>query len=265
MFDLYLGDCRDILVQLPNDSVDLTITSPPYDDLRAYGGCVWDWSVWKLAMRQIFRVTKKGGVVVWVVADATVKGSETGTSFRQALFAKEIGFNLHDTQLYVKQNPVPVSGDTRYYQAFEYMFIFSKGKPKTFIPKMVDRKYFDVYRKERRTSISRNRDGTRSHESTISLTGKVKATNIFIYKVGGGHSVEPGELHPACFPRDLVLDQILTWSVKGDTVLDPFMGSGTTGIVAINTERKFIGVEIDKTYFDYAGKKINAATKITNT
>ena len=131
-------DCVKGLKCLPNDCIDLTVTSPPYDDLRKYNGYSWDF---KATAKQLYRVTKQGGVVVWIVSDATIKGSETGTAFRQALYFKECGFNLHDTMIWQKTNPMPKVKTSRYFDVFEYMFIFSKGKPKTFNPIMVECKF----------------------------------------------------------------------------------------------------------------------------
>ena len=121
MIDLRQGDCLELLKDIPDGSVDLTVTSPPYDNLRTYNGNNDQWSadVWQKVIAELYRVTKDGGVVVWVVGDATIKGSETGTSFRQALYFKEIGFNLHDTMIYQKNNPMPYKHN-RYLPCFEY-------------------------------------------------------------------------------------------------------------------------------------------------
>ena len=94
------------MARMPDGFIDLTVTSPPYDNLRAYSGYSFDFEA---VAKELYRVTKQGGVVIWVVGDATIKGSETGTSFRQALFFKEIGFNLHDTMIYAKNSYVPLS------------------------------------------------------------------------------------------------------------------------------------------------------------
>ena len=135
MNKIICGNCVEIMKEWENNIIDLTITSPPYDNLRDYKGYVFDF---ENIAKQLYRVTKSGGVVVWIVGDATIKGSETGTSFRQALYFKEIGFNLHDTMIYSKAG-FQYPATNRYHQTFEYMFIFSKGKPKTFNP-IKDRK-----------------------------------------------------------------------------------------------------------------------------
>ena len=132
---IHTGSCAEIMRDFPADCIDLTVTSPPYDNLRTYGGAVNAFDFEPIA-QELFRVTKPGGVVVWVVGDATVNGSETGTSFRQALRFMEIGFRLHDTMIYEKENYIPLTHN-RYEQCFEYMFVFSKGTPKTFHPKLI--------------------------------------------------------------------------------------------------------------------------------
>ena len=130
---IYNENCLDTMTKMPDNFVDLTVTSPPYDSLRVYNGYSFDFEA---VAKELFRVTKQGGIVVWVVADATTKGSETGTSFRHALFFKEIGFNLHDTMIYAKNSYMPLTHN-RYEQAWEYMFVLSKGRPSTFRPIMV--------------------------------------------------------------------------------------------------------------------------------
>ena len=244
----------ETMARMPDNFVDLTVTSPPYDNLRTYNGYSFDF---KNVAKELFRVTKQGGVVVWVVGDATIKGSETGTSFRHALFFKEIGFNLHDTMIYQKDNPTPVGGPNRYYQHFEYMFVFSKGGPKTFNPIIVERrnKYNDK-RTERVKGFNRDKDGNFTKKLVV-LQENVKIGNIWKYIVGGGNSVEYGTKHPAAFPEKLVLDHITTWSNEGDLIYDPFMGSGTTGLVASKLGRNYIGSEISKEYCEIAEKRIN--------
>jgi len=139
MINLLHGDCIEKMTEIPDGSVDITVTSPPYDNLRTYEGTLeWNEDIWKQVLEQLYRVTKQGGVVVWVVGDATINGSETGTSFKQALYAKEIGFNLHDTMIFRKKNPIPQIYRKRYNNEFEYMFVFSKGVVKTHNPIMVD-------------------------------------------------------------------------------------------------------------------------------
>lgn len=248
-FSLYNGDSAKVLKELPAESVDLTVTSPPYDDLRTYNGFSFDFET---IAKELYRVTQPGGVVVWVVGDATVKGNETGTSFKQALYFKEVGFNLHDTMIYAKKNAIP-QNHNRYEQIFEYMFVFCKGKPKAFNPLTEETKnagkVFDWG--NRKTNMDANQ--CRRHRETELLA--VKATkrrgNIFYYSVGGGKTG-----HPAVFPEQLANDHILSWSNEGDTVLDPFMGSGTTALAAMQVERKCIGIEISPEYCEIIKKRI---------
>ncbi|MFZ1074796.1 MAG: site-specific DNA-methyltransferase [Minisyncoccia bacterium] len=242
---LFVGDNVEVMRrEVPDNSVQLTVTSPPYDNLRKYNGFTWDFEA---VARELFRVTKPGGVVVWVVADATVNGSETGTSFRQALYFIECGFNLHDTMIYEKVNYVPLTHN-RYEQCWEYMFVFSKGKPSTFtplrVPKRTDSKPGRFHQKPG--------DGvfTAAHSAASATTDKI-APNIFGYTVGSDKSG-----HPAAYPEKLVSDHVLTWSSPGDTVLDPFLGSGTTGKMATQLCRFFIGVDISQEYVELARARI---------
>lgn len=233
----------------------MTVTSPPYDNLRTYNGNndLWNEEVWKDVIYELYKVTKQGGVVVWVVGDATIKGSETGTSFKQALWAKEVGFSLHDTMIWEKDTftfPTPA----RYHQCFEYMFVWSKGKPKT-VNLIHDRK--NKWAGTKVHGTSRDVDGTRFRKSNHNKS-KVK-------EYGARFNVwwQPTEKanrtnHPAPFPEKLAKDHILSWSNKSDTVLDPFMGSGTTGKMAKHLGRNFIGIELDKEYFEIAKKRIEA-------
>ena len=243
--------------EIPDGSVDLTVTSPPYDNLRTYNNTLdWGEHVWKPVLQELFRVTKDGGVVVWIVNDATIKGSETGTSFRQALYAKEIGFNLHDTMIWNKGNFTAVGAlKTSYCPVFEYMFIFSKKKPKTFNP-IKDRKnkcFGDKYHQTVRQADGTTKDGHGKGKKRIAEYGQ--RHNIWLNYPEQSNTKR---CHPAQHPENLVKDHIMTWSNEGDTVLDPFMGSGTTGLAAKNLNRRFIGIEKDETYFKIAQDRIAA-------
>lgn len=239
-------DCVAGMQMLPDNSVDLTVTSPPYDNLRKYNGFKWDFEA---TAKELYRVTKQGGVVVWIVADATVKGSETGTSFKQALFFKECGFNLHDTMIWQKPNAMPQVDKTRYTQCFEYMFVFSKGKPKTFNPIKIPCKYAGRYLK----TSSGNPQSVKSAHGGIVAKERI-AFNIFDCVVAGTNYG-----HPAIFPERLAQNHILSWSNEGDIVLDPFMGSGTTAKMALLNNRKYIGFEISSEYCEIAEKRIKEA------
>lgn len=235
--------------QMEPESVDMVLTSPPYDNLRTYNGYSFDF---EQTAQQIFRVLKKGGVCVWVVGDATIKGSETGTSFRQALYFKDIGFNLHDTMIYEKLNPIPLTHN-RYEQKFEYMFVLSKGRPNNFNPiKEKTKGGVGVY-------------NAKVKESSVRRSGKVKIEvkdekikfNIWGYGIGG---IGDKHNHPAPFPEKLAEDHILSWSSEGDTILDPFLGSGTTLLAAQELGRKGIGIEISEEYCEIARKRLENIT-----
>jgi DNA modification methylase len=238
--------------KLDDGSVDLTVTSPPYDNLRKYNGFSWDFEG---IAKELYRVTKDGGVVVWVVGDATVKGSETGTSFRQALYFKEIGFNIHDTMIYRKKNPAPLT-HRRYEQEFEYMFVFSKGKPKTFNAIKIPCKYAGEKTWSEPNKYKDNSGRLTRVPQGIIAPMKIKG-NIFEYLIG---STQTGNVkHPAMFPESLAEDHIISWSNEGDTVLDPFMGSGTTAKMALLNHRNFIGFELSKEYCDIANARLALA------
>ena len=255
-------DCLEGMRRLPDSCIDLTVTSPPYDNLRDYNNEVtWNFEKFKEIAKELFRITKPGGVVVWVVGDATIKGSETGTSFRQALYFKEIGFNIHDTMIYQK-NAFPFPDKTRYAQVFEYMFVLSKGKPNTTNIIRVPTK--EANRIKNKKSCQRLPNG-----ETVPMkyeTGKSERNkeNVWVYNVGYNHTTKDKEAfqHPAMFPEALAQDHILSWSNEGDVVLDPFMGSGTTAKMALLNNRHFIGFEISKEYCDIANKRISKIQSI---
>ena len=264
MIKLLHGDCLELMKSIQNNHIDLTVTSPPYDNLRTYNNSLeWGEHIWKPIIQELYRITKSGGVVVWVVGDATIKGSETGTSFKQALYFKEIGFNLHDTMIWLKPNPTPTDPKClRYYNAFEYMFVFSKGKPKTC--NYIKEKSKNAG-KEFGSAPMKRVDGTNRDDRTEKLKGiKIKdykiKSNVWEYAIGSGVSKDKIAFkHPAIFPEQLAHDHIISWSNEGDTVLDCFMGSGTTGLAAKNLNRKFIGIEKEEKYFEIAKSRIEKA------
>ena len=262
-FTLMLGDCLERMKEIPDGSIDLTLTSPPYDNLRTYNGNNEHWGehVWQSVISELYRITKDGGLVVWVVGDATVKGSETGTSFKQALYAMDCGFNLHDTMIWCKDTS-PFHMSNRYYQTFEYMFVWSKGKPKTF-NRIEDRK--NKYAGSVVHGNLRDKDGgTKLHTcNKKGVKKKVKDFGSrFNYWVQSTEKNSKAFGHPAMFPEKLANDHILSWSNEGDTVLDPFLGSGTTGVACLNTKRKFIGIELDENYFNISLERVLGADKV---
>ena len=244
--------CMDnvkVMRLLTDNYIDLTVTSPPYDDLRNYKGCEWNFEIFKEVALELYRVTKEGGIVVWVVGDKTHKGSESGTSFRQALYFKEIGFNLHDTMIYAKNNPVPLNHN-RYEQQFEYMFIFSKGKPNTFNGLRENCKYAGLKRNEKNRQYRKDASGDfKTGKITPTKDTKLKY-NIWFYQVGSGQSSTDkiAFKHPAIFPEKLAQDHILSWSNEGDIVMDIFAGSGTVRKMCRLNNRQYIGFEIAEEY-----------------
>jgi len=252
--------------QMPDGYIDLTVTSPPYDNLRDYEGYDFDF---RTVAKELYRVTKGGGVVVWVVGDATINGSETGNSFRQALYFKDIGFNLHDTMIYEKTSPYPAN--VRYQQDFEYMFVFSKGKPNTFNPihtlktlgeiKKILRGSYDHSTRTYRTISGEterlDEAGLERLERASKNITKVMS-NIWRYEAGYQKSTtdEIAYKHPAIFPEQLARDHILSWSNPGDIVLDPMCGSGTTCKMAKLNGRNYIGIDIAEEYVELARRRV---------
>lgn len=268
---IYLEDCLDTMKIMPDNFVSLTVTSPPYDDLRTYDnkikGLTTDYNGYSFDFeniaRELYRVTKQGGIVVWVVGDATHNGSETGTSFRQALFFKEIGFNIHDTMIYMKNNFSNPSS-TRYHQIFEYMFVLSKGKPATF-NSIKDRK--NVYGGQVGSwgkNTVRQKDGSMKENTKKVIQEYGQRYNVWTYKTSkNGQEDEVAYKHPAIFPIDLVKNHITSWTNEGDIVYDPFMGSGTTAKGAMLLNRQWVGSEINEEYLNICNQRLGTVqTKI---
>lgn len=249
--EMILGDCLEKMKEIHDKSVDCIITSPPYDNLRTYNGTLdWTFEKFKNIAIELYRVLKDGGVMIWVVGDATKNGSETGSSFKQALWFMDIGFNLHDTMIYRKTKPIPLNHN-RYEQEFEYMFVFSKGRPKTFNPIRIECKHCG--NRAKRTFYQTNDTNTPIEEHTKT---NVKDTKIKgnIWEFANGCDGAKG--HPAIFPEKLANDHIVSWTNIGDIVLDPFMGSGTVGKKCKELNRNFIGIEIVDKYFKLAKERI---------
>jgi DNA modification methylase len=252
-FQLYRGDCLEILRTLKPGSVQAVLTSPPYDGLRVYSGKRFDW---RPLPPLLYRVLAPGGVLIWVVNDQTKNGRESGTSFRQALaFIDEGGFWLYDTMLYAKANPLPLN-HRRYTQAFEYVFVLTKGRPRTV---RLLREPCKDHGSRRSDGATHRRGGHGNHDQLVRMFGVGRLvkpdkprSNIWFYPVGS----KEGQGHPAFFPLAFARDHVLSWTDPGDTVLDPFMGSGTTGIASAETGRRFIGIEIYRPYFNIARRRL---------
>lgn len=248
--NFYALDCVHFMrTQLQDESIDMVLTSPPYDDLRNYNGYAFDFE--KIA-NELYRVLKKGGVVVWVVGDKIKNGNKSLTSFKQALYFQQIGFNMHDVMIYAKKN-TPFMRSNAYTNGYEYMFILSKGKPKTFNPlkEPTARNGFEML------VANKGADG-KNNKVLKELKKEKTKSNIWYYAVGLGGTTNDKEAfkHPAVFPEQLALDHILSWSNEGDVVLDPMCGSGTTCKMAFLNNRNFIGVDISKEYIQIATKRL---------
>ena len=249
---IYNEECLKNMGRIPNDEIDLIVTSPPYDNLRTYNNFDFNFEA---ICKELFRILKEGGVCVSIVGDQTIKGNETGTSFKQALFFKEVGFNLFDTMIYAKKPRGAVGNNKTYWQTFEYMFVFSKGSPKT-INLIKDRKNKESRKGDNGTKRLKN--GNLKNISRKGYENYGRRTNIWEYEVGRGHSSSDiiAFEHPAIFPEKLAYDHIFSWSKPNDVVYDPFLGSGTTVVMAEKLKRKWIGTDSSKKYTDLAKKRL---------
>jgi site-specific DNA-methyltransferase (adenine-specific) len=251
------GDNCEVMRQMPSESIDLVVTSPPYDDLRTYGGFDWDFED---VARNLTRLLKPGGVIVWVVGDSTVDGSETLSSMRQAIHFKDVcGLNVHDTMIYQKSSFLP-QNNNRYEQVWEYCFILSSGKPRRWNPKMVEHSQWrkDRMKRQHKTNGHRGKDGHAKNKTMNGLNpdGRVDG-NIWKYDAGNKTSTDKiAYKHPAIFPENLAKDHIQSWSNPGDVVLDPFAGSGTTLKAAKELNRRFIGIEVNPEYVEICEKRV---------
>ena len=239
--------------ELPSECIDLTVTSPPYDNLRTYKGYSFDFNA---VSNELFRITRRGGVLVWIVNDATIKGSETGTSFKQALHFKDLGFNLHDTMIWIKDGGGAIGSHKCYTQNFEYMFVLSKGIPKTINL---------IYDKENKSfgtthgKVGRRKpNGEQKLEERKSARKFSKRNNWWYCIPGKNCSTKDNEAfkHPAIFPEQIVNDHIISWSNEGDIVFDPFVGSGTTAKMALLNNRHYIGFDISEEYCEIARARV---------
>lgn len=251
---VHVADASQFLAQFPPNSIHLTVTSPPYDELRDYDGSPFTTSIFQSIADQLYRVTVDGGIAVWIVGDQTIGGSETGDSFRQALYFKDIGFNLHDTMIYLKTSFANPSNN-RFHQVFEYMFVFSKGKPNTF-HQINDRK---TRSKHSGQASIRQKDGSlKKSGSALKHDQYGGRFNVWKYKTGKHHSTEDeiAFKHPAIFPEKLARDHIYAWSNEGDIVLDPMCGSGTVCKMACLMNRHYIGIDISEKYCEIAENRL---------
>lgn len=249
--ELHCGDCVELMGQMAPASVDLVVTSPPYDDLRSYRANCGAFDCAAVATA-LWNVMKPGGVVVWVTGDKTVKGSESLSSFRHAMTFCEIGFRLHDTMIYQKQNPIPMNHN-RYEQSFEYMFVFSKGKPTTFNPIRVP----VISPRLVQQDVHHVKNYKRGNKKRGHRVDKIRS-NVWPYNIGKGCSTKDAEAfdHPAIFPDQLAADHIITWTVPGDLVLDPMCGSGTTPKMAAQLSRNYLGFDLSADYIDIARRRL---------
>ena len=259
---IYNQSCITGMQEMDENMVDLCLTSPPYDDLRTYNdSSKWDFEVFKQVATNLYRVMKVGGVVVWVVGDGVVKGSETGSSFRQTLYFMDLGFKLHDTMIYEKNGvSFPAKRDgNRYSQIFEYMFVLSKdSKPKTANLICDKPNKWAGWTQWGKSGTYRDKEGNLVERQQKPTPDFSPRNNIWKYNTGKGYTTKDDFAfeHPAMYPELLAQDHILSWSNENDLVLDPFTGAGTTPVISKELNRNFIGFEIDKNYYNIAQRRL---------
>lgn len=259
--NFYCGDSSAVLKKFAPSSIDLVVCSPPYNDIRDYNGFVFPFED---IVTNLYTAMAQGGAVVWVVGDQVVAGSESGTSFEQALFFKKVGFYLHDTMIYEKNSsafPARASGN-RYSQTFEYMFVFTKGKPKT-VHLICDKKNrWEGWAGFGKVTM-RGQDGELKQRVQKPTPEFSPRTNVWCYYTGKNYSSKD-ELaygHPAIFPYLLAFDMIRTFSNEGDLVVDIFSGSGTTPLMAKVLNRKYIGIDMSNEYCALGEKRLQEEHK----
>ncbi len=246
------GDCREILREFPDGSIDMIVTSPPYDNLRSYGGYEF---VFEEIAEELARVLRVGKVIVWVVADATIGGSETGTSFEQALFFKKLGMKLHDTMIFRKRNPIPQVYRKRYTNEFEYMFVFSKGKVTTHNPIMVPTLHAGLQLKSTTYKNYSKGDQKRKKPANPVKEKKLRG-NIWEYVIGKNKLDAFAKKHPAPFPVQLAYDHIISWTNPGELVLDPMCGIGSSCLAAKLAGRRYLGIDVNQNYCFLAKERL---------
>ena len=252
--DVYHGDCAKVLPSL-GVKADLILTSPPYDDLRTYGGGVFDFG--SIADACVGALVD-GGVIVWVVGDGIEGYSETGSSFRHALGFMRRGLKLHQTMLYQTTREAPTAPN-RYARVHEYMFVFSNGRPR--VANIIrDKPNTTSGTVHRRKMIGRYADNSKPHRNykrnRIVSPEFGPRTNIWKYHTSPFSNANRFDEHPAVFPDALARDHIRTWTNPGDLVIDPMAGSGTTLRAAKDLGRSSIGIEIHENYIDIIERRM---------
>jgi site-specific DNA-methyltransferase (adenine-specific) len=257
--EMFLGDCVDVMRGFPGECIPLTVTSPPYDTIRQYGGHSFQFED---IAKELFRITVPGGVVVWVVRDEVKDGQESGTSCRQCLYFGEVGFWLHTTLILVS-NVFPHPHDGRYGNQAHFGYVLSRGRPRT-VNLLHDRPNSTAG--DRIRGCRRHRDG---RIERAGFRGKLvrpygRRTNVWTYDVGGNKSTGDSYCfaHPALMPEAMAGDLILSWSQRGDVVLDPLCGAGTTCKMALLNDRRYFGIEVHRPYYELAVRRMQEAKQL---
>ncbi len=252
---IILSDCRDGMAALSNECIPFTLTSPPYDGLRTYDGLA-DWNFMDVA-KELYRITMQGGVVVWVVQEQIIDGSESGETSRQRLAFANIGFRLHHTMVMGKLGGIQFSSN-RYGRPLEYAFILSKGPPRYFNP-LRDRPNKEAGRVK--VFLNRNRDGSFAPVKRTQVHPYGLRGSIWFYPTGKNNSAKEDYAfeHPALMPEQMAEDDILSWTKVGDLVFNPFAGAGTALKMALLNHRSYLGFEINPKYVEIARRRLREA------
>lgn len=253
---LLTGDACEILPTIRESSVDLTVFSPPYDGLRDYKGKPsFDMAV---LGREILRVTKEGGVCCMVIQDATKNGAKSLTSFRTACLFADLGWRLFECCIYSRAGVPGAWWTKRFRVDHEYIFIFTRGDG---LPRRFDKTSLMVESKYAGITAGGTKRTTKGDfvaiKKTVISPLKCRGT-IWHYAASNTERNKTKSEHPATYPDSLARDIISCFSKEGDLVLDPMMGSGTTGIASVNMGRRFLGIEISVQYMEIAKRRFRA-------
>ena len=250
---IVLGDCVEGMRSLPPDLVPCTVASPPYGALRHYhGNHQFDFEA---AAAELWRITRPGGVVCWVVREEVVDGSESGEASEQRLFFRDLGFRLHQT-IVMERYGSRARSPGRYGESLEYAFILAKGKPAT-VRLLRDRRNKTAGKLV--TATHRYPDGSyRVQRYEVDEWGYRKA--VWYFAQGMHVATDPvARLHQAPMPEAMAEDLILSYSREGDLIFDPFAGVATTAKMALLNHRNYFGYEINAIYHARGEERLRAA------
>jgi site-specific DNA-methyltransferase (adenine-specific) len=254
---IYCTDCVEGMKQIPGSSIDLVVTSPPYDSIRNYNGFTFDLHA---TGQGIHRVLRDGGIAAMVLQDQTSNFGKSLTSFRTVLdWCDNIGFKLFECVIYRKYGPEGAWWRNRFRVDHEYMPIFLKGNR----PNYFDKEPLKIPSKHggkvMTGSGSRRTDGKTNHAVTRMINPTKCRGTVWDYLMAGDKDPIKRK-HPAPFPDQIPKDFIGCFCPPGGIVLDPFMGCGSTAMAALALGRRFIGFEISPEYCSLAEERMKTFT-----